>query len=295
MTDINRQFEAVRSLRLEVNVEYVGQLIAGQPVPLPRKSGFGLKILIGALIGSAVLCALLSSNSFEKSAGTPFQNIPSVLAIGDTLKPNSNEKEMFTRAVQPVADTLHQKASLKVEEKNNMRKSSVDTSRLKNEPLVLNTSKLQTGELIGGANLQDLQHQSLDRINSSFYLNDTLVTAGEGMMHHYTIRKEETERDLFVKFKDAFNCGLTVLITKCKERNGTIDHLKLTFSYTTVKCRQSVFYTVDLKGFDTFSFGWDDTNNGSIENFWSQLNNGKVGRIKDVYTHSGEFKYHHKK
>jgi hypothetical protein len=294
MTDINKQFEAVRSLRLEVNVEYVGQLLSSQPQPLPRKSGFGFNMLMGALIGSVLLSVLLSSNSSHRSAGTPLQNTPSALAVGDTLKPDISDKEVFSFAVQPVIDTLYLKANLNTEEMDKKRNTTIDNLHFKNEPTVLDTSKFKTNELIGGPDLAKLQKQHSEPIHSIFYLNDTSVTAGEGMMHHYTIRKEEKRHDLFMKFKDVYNCGMTVLISKCKERNGTINHLKLTFSYTTVNCRQSVFYTVDLKGFDTFSFGWDETNNGSIENFWSQLNNGKKARISDVYNHKGEFKYHHK-
>ena len=59
MTDINRQFESVRNLRLEVNVDYVGQLLNNQQIPVVKKTGVNLKFFIAVLIGAAVIVFLL--------------------------------------------------------------------------------------------------------------------------------------------------------------------------------------------------------------------------------------------
>lgn len=295
MTDINRQFDAVRKLRLEVNVDYVGQLLSNQPIPVVKKSGINLKFFMAVLIGAAVIVFLLKPRMQEYAGDKPLQ-LGSVAGLAlDTIKKHkSNELE-----IQSVADTIIRQGTPVIAGDTDRLKVRpnfpIDTAQFVRVSSLPDSSLMKSAESLSiSGGTQDLQMQHFDFINSLFHLADSVEGSMPSTHYQYTIRKEESEHELFLKFKEIYNLGMTVLITKCKERQGTINHLKLNFSYTTVDCRQHVFYSVDLRGFETFSFGWDTSSNGSIEHFWSQLNNGKRNYINDVYTHKGQFKYSRK-
>ncbi|MBI1266271.1 MAG: hypothetical protein GC193_02445 [Cryomorphaceae bacterium] len=294
MTDINRQFEAVRKLRLEVNVDYVGQLLSNQPIPVLKKSGFNLKFFMSVLIGAAAIVFLLNTKMQEYTGDKPLKlHSAAGLALDTAKKDNSNQLE-----IQSLTDKNDGQGTQIVGDTNGFKLKPtfpIDTSRFVRVSSARDSNFLKSSESLsvsGGP--QDLQMQHFDFINSLFHLSDSVEGSMPGTQYQFTIRKEESEREIFQKLKEVYHLGMTVFMNKCKERRGDIYHLKLSFSYTTVDCRQHFFYNVDLKGFDTFSFGWDTSNNGSIEHFWTQLNNGKKSFIHDVYTHKGKFKYSHK-
>lgn len=285
---MNQQFEAVRSLRLEVSHDFVQNVLSNSAGLSKGKVHHNWTWIMLTIIGSAlVILALISARKVPTTSHDVEHQLAAPTVLIDTIGDgNSTSSEVD---VQPTKHEFITKP------KNNA------AAVIYGNKILIDTTKLVSFEKIkkDSVDLRDIHNvssqQYFDYLNAS---RQEEITAKPDSAHRqkkyqFTIRRDHTEEEIFNKCRTAYECGLAVLITKYKDKKGMIKHLKLSFAADEKDCDYVYFLTTDLQGFATYTFGWEIDESGKVVNFWDQVNEGEISTIKNVIGHKGQRVFHH--
>lgn len=271
--DIDPLFQHVRKLPPEVSLEQVRGYLATPGIPAGSNSWYHtlkLKMMIGLILGAAALL-LLPSQHNEIGALEP-ELTPSVKRVA-TIDPISPIQ------VQPLSSTTAP------------TEPSYLGPEVKETPLMVSVEEekketIRNGEHDIDRNENDYWNSNPDLPTYDGGLNPPLCTERKpAVTQEFSFKINATDDEDYIGATVGKGREYDVRISrnKLRYRNDKVKHLKLEFAVPGCgSCNWKKFRTVDLKGFETYEYGWKIDENGNMLEFWDRVDNGEVSRLENL-------------